>query len=140
MSQPEIKRATELFICSKLAALLPATNFQPFTGGTISDDAQELEPPFAVVAVSAAAKVLGTEGTWQCQGTVQVITMQSEATSEAHAELVRTIYAALADLAPDDTDPNFSFHGIDIGQMRSTQDQTLRAHADVIDFTAGVGG
>ena len=82
---------------------------------------------------------MATEGTWLCTGTVQVITIASEVLPQAHAELARQVYAALADIPPL-VAAGYSFHGIDIGSMTPTDDDTQQAHADVISFTAGAGG
>jgi hypothetical protein len=136
---PDIKRKTELYIVTKLLIALPSLQIVPFTGGSASMGAVELEPPFTIVAVRDAQKAMSTEGTWYCTGNVQVITHSSETPSEQHSELARQIYAAL-DNIPTQADPDFSLHGLDIQGMAYAFDDTESAHADIISFTAGVGG
>lgn len=136
---PDIKRKTELYIVAQLALALPNEVFVPFTGGSENLGAVELEPPFTVVAVRDAQKTMATEGTWFCIGNVQVITHFSEATSQQHSELARSIYKALDNITIQ-ADPAFSFHGIDIAGMAYAFDEDESAHADIINFTCGVGG
>lgn len=143
---PEIKRQTELFLCGKLKDALPNYLFVPAKGGGSTGDATELIPPFAVVATSSAEKTLAQESTWLVTGTVQIVTHVDDTKSPDHAALVRAVYAALGSVAaavygPKDLRfPDFSFHGIDVAGMREAQDADLSAHADIIDFTCGVGG
>lgn len=136
---PDIKRATELYIVDKLTLAIPGHLFVPFTGGSRTTGAVEIEPPFTVVSVSDATKVMATEGTWLCIGKAQVITARVEATSEEHSELARQVYAALSNIPPA-AGAEFSFHGIDVADMTPADDEAAQAHADVISFTAGVGG
>lgn len=136
---PDIKRATELYIVDQLSLAVPGHVFVPFTGGSRTTGAVEIEPPFTVVSVSDANKVMATEGTWFCIGKAQVITARVEASSEEHAELARQVYAALSNIQPF-ISADFAFHGIDIDDMTTADDEASQAHADVISFTAGVGG
>ena len=136
----DIKRKTEIFICDFLSNAISTHSFVPFTGGSNSQDAGEMEPPFTVVVISEAERTHAQAGTWIVRGTVQVITIASESTSAAHSTLVRNIYQALGNIRSDATDPLFSMHGLDISKMTSAQDGESHAHADVISFTAGVGG
>lgn len=136
---PDIKRRTELYIVDKLKIAIPTHDFVPFTGGSQTTDAIDIEPPFTVVSITDATRTMATEGTWICVGTLQVVTHRAETTSEAHSELTRSIYAALAAI-PSYADASFSFHGIDIADMTSADDDASQAHADIVSFTAGVGG
>lgn len=136
----DIKHTTEIFIAQNLKLAVPEHNFVSFTGGSAIENAEELEPPFTVVAITTADRTMRTEGTWKCTGTVQIITHSGDQTTPTHAILVRRIYAALTDLERDVTGSTFSFHGIDVGAMRSNQDDDLKAHADICDISVGVGG
>lgn len=135
----DIKRRTELHIVHQLKLAIPDHNFVPFTGGDENTDATEIEPPFTVVSVSDASKVMATESTWICTGVVQVITNHVETKSGEQSDLARRIYKAL-DNIPSYSDPEFSLHGIDIQDMTAADDKDAQAHADVISFAAGVGG
>ena len=136
----DIKRATEIYICDKLAAELPTHRCVPFTGGSNTLDADLVEPPFTVVIISEAQRTHSTEGTWFLRGTVQVITHAADVGSAEHSTLVRNVYKAFGAIEPDWSNPLFSLHGIDIDKMRSAEDSESQAHSDIIDFTAGVGG
>lgn len=137
----DIKRATEVYICEKLSqTVIPPHTFVPFTGGSEFADAAQLEPPFTIVAIDDAQRTHAQDATWICKGTVQIITHANESTSRQHAELVRSIYVAVAAIDTDASDPLFSFHGLDIDKMRSAQDSEENMHADVIDIVVGVGG
>ncbi len=139
MSEPDIKRAAELFIVGKLKAAYPEEAIYPFTGGDRTTGATEVEPPFTIVAIPVARRQMATEGTWLCDGVVQVISHQAEMTTENQAERARRIYEALSNIAPSPGLP-FTFHGIDITDMHPTEDAASDCHADVISFTVGVGG
>jgi len=135
----DIKRRTELHIVNRLKAAVPDHNFVPYTGGSESTDASDIEPPFTVVSILDANRTMATEGTWICDGTVQVISHRKEMTSTAHSTLTRSIYSTLSNLPPY-IDGEFAFHGIDVVDMGTAEDDESQAHADVIRFTAGVGG
>lgn len=135
----DIKRRTELYIVDKLQAAIPAEKFVPYTGGSLTTDAEDIEPPFSVVAVIDATRTMATESTWICEGSVQVITHRKEATATQHSTLARAVYAALSNI-PSYADSEYSFHGIDIVGMTPAEDEDAQAHADVIRFTAGAGG
>lgn len=135
-----IARETELFICGKLTNAVTGHSFYPFHGGSLSGDAAEIEPPFTVIMCGDAEKTHQQESTWNIQGTAQIITHPAETTSPAHATLVRQIFAALTDIAPEVPSAAFSFHGIDVRTMRESTDSDEQAHADIIEFTCGVGG
>jgi hypothetical protein len=140
---PEIKRQTELFLCLALKRALPAYTFVPSEGGGLTADSTELEPPFVVLAMGNAQKVMAQEGTWRMAGTAQVITHIGDTRVTDHARLVRAVYAALESLSPGADGPhlpNFAFHGIDVAGLREATDEASKAHADIIDFTCGVGG
>ena len=139
-AEPDIKRRTELFICSALRAALPGYIFVPFTGGTEEGDAFEVIPPFTVVYVTNAVKTHQADSTFRVEGSVQVITHAAETRTPTHAAMVKDIYNTLLSLQPNGNDPNFSFHGIDIDALTTAQDTENSVHADVIGFAAGVGG
>lgn len=136
---PDIKRQTELYMVEKLSAQISDHAFLPFTGGSQTTGATEVEPPFTVIAIPTAQRTMATEGTWLCQGTAQIVTHTSESTSEAQAELVRKVYAALSAI-PTQGDATFSFHGIDITDMTYATDEDKQFYADIINFVVGVGG
>ena len=136
----EIQRTTELFIVGKLTAAVAGHSFYPFTGGTVSTDAAEIEPPFTVVSIDTAEKTHQQEGTWICTGTLQIITHSADSSSQAHALLVRTIYAALDDIVAEAPDAAFSFHGLDVTNITAATDPSGNAHANIVKFTCGVGG
>lgn len=137
---PDIKRYTEMYLVDKLTAALPGNLFVPFTGGSRTTGAVDIEPPVTVISISNATKSMATEGTWICAGKAQVITHRAESTPEEHAELARQVYVVLAGLPPEIISGEFTFHGIDIEDSTPTDDDAGQAHADVISFTAGVGG
>ncbi len=141
---PEIKRQTELFLCAQLAAACPGLVFVPSKG---FDEVKELEPPFTVLAMGDASKTMATEMTWQMKGTAQIITHLGDTRAGDHALLVRQILAALATIpsvgghaeaAAVEAAGDFIFHGLDITGTRESQDNALKAHADIVDFTCGV--
>src|SRR6188768_1659560 len=104
MAEPpikDIKRHTEIYICDRLREQIADHMFVPFTGGSDTEDAAVMEPPFTVVAVTEAESMYGTESTWKIEGTVQVITNSGEATSSAHSTLVRNVYKALGGIEPN---------------------------------------
>lgn len=133
----DIRRATEEYICAQLRPAVPTHNFVPYNG---IDNAGNLEAPFTVVYVGDATATYQTESTWIVQGTVQIVTDASETLSEDHATLVKSIYATLKNMQPFVDGINFTLHGIDVSDIKSATDQESHAHADVISFTAGVGG
>ena len=134
-----IARKTELHICKKLREAIPGITVIPFHGGGETDDAFETEPPFAVVAVSSAEKMMGTESTYLVDGSVQWVTHLSETTPQNHAQGAKAVKDALNELIAA-SESDFAFHGIDISTEERAEDQSSRARADVIRFKAGVGG
>jgi hypothetical protein len=136
----DIKRRTELHIVNKLSAAVSGHSFHPFFGGTAFADKDEVEPPLSVVAIVDAEKLTQHEGTWLLTGSVQVITHVADASSQTHATLSRSVYAALDDIPAEVVDSSFSFHGIHITGMASTTDSESQCHADIIKFVCGVGG
>lgn len=140
MGSPDIKRQCELYIVGKLQAALVDVTVLPFTGGSSTSGATEVEPPFVVITIGPAERTMATEGTWLCPGLAQVITHFAEATSEQQSELSRRVYAALSDSVPTQADATFSFHGIDIQEVTYSDDEDKEFHADIIRFVAGAGG
>lgn len=135
----DIKRATELFLCGKLSAAVPSHQFVPFHGGGENIDAESMEPPFTVVMLDDAERTHGNEGTWICHGNIQTITHSKETSVTVHSELSREIYAALDSIPPSHTS-DFAFHGIDIGKVSTSEEESLQCRANIIGFTCGVGG
>ena len=90
--------ADRLFLCLALKRALPAHTFVPSEGGGLAADSTELEPPFVVLAMGNAQKMLAQEGTWRMAGTAQVITHIGD--TRVTARLVRAVYAALESLSP----------------------------------------
>jgi hypothetical protein len=132
----DIKRLTEIYLCDKLAAATGG-RFFPFSGFGLNEE--NLEPPFTVVAISEAEKRFAQANIWHMTGTIQVITHADEATSEEHSEMVGVIYDALNNINIEKSDA-FIFHGLNITNTRSSQDEGRQAHADIIDFACGATG
>lgn len=137
----EIKRMVERHVCDKLSFSVPGQRFLSMYGGGETDDAEEadLEPPFTVVIVNEAKKVLEGMGVWEVQGCVQVCSHMNEWTPSEHSEYARTVYHALAAIVPDRTD-RMIMHGLDISQSRHSEDEGEQARIEAFDFTAGVSG
>jgi len=131
----------ERHICDKLAFAIPGQKFFSMYGGGVNDDAEEedLEPPFTVVMVNEAKKVLEGQGLWELQGCVQVVSHMNEGVPSIHTEYARVVYHALSSLTPDRTD-RMIMHGLDISQSRHSEDEGEQARIEAFDFTAGVSG
>jgi len=132
------KRATEIFLCEKLSAAVPGHQFVPFHGGGTNIDPSEMEPPFTVVMLDDAERTHATEGTWICNGNIQTITHSKETSIQAHSELSRAVYAALASI-PSSYTSDFAFHGIDISKVSTSEEESLQCRANIVGFTCGVG-
>lgn len=135
----EIRRKTETYIAGKLRLAVPTINSVSMNGGEASGDAEPIEPPFAVVTVNEAEKIMTQSGNFAVSGVVQMVTHMDEHTPSEHSVMARQIYAALADIQPE-VAGDFLFHGIDVGDLRGSEDSSLKARVDNISFTAGVGG
>lgn len=135
----DIKRVVELFLAERLTLLIPGHPFVPFTGGTATQDVEQMEPPFTVISIETAESTQTAHGVWICNGNLQAITHSSETTTESHGELVREIYAALGSIRPVAT-PSLVFHGLDINKCSSAVDESLQCRAGIIGFSCGVGG
>lgn len=139
----EITRATELFLARKLRQHLvgfPEHRFIAMKGGGEGQDAQEIEPPVTIVAMGAPEQMYGFKSIWTIKGTVQVISHRVNMTVEGYSALVRAVYIALGQIIPDQSEPTFSFHGLDVGGMRDADDSEAQLHAEIIDVTVGVSG
>lgn len=136
---PAIKRQVELFLIERMKAALPALVFYPYTGGDATEGATEIYPPFVVVAITRAERTMATEGTWRCEGKVQVITHHAETRPQEQSIMARDVYKALDNIGTY-AGSELSVHGIDIDEVTSATDDSLNAHADIISFVAGVGG
>jgi hypothetical protein len=135
----DIKRDTELYLMHALQAALPNYKIYPMHGGDEETPAAEIEPPFVVVAVGDANKRVQRSDVYMAVGTVQVISMIQDSTSQDYATMVSNVHHALVNIPPGATD-EFRLHGIDIRDHRSATDETQHAYADLIDFQAGVSG
>ena len=138
--KPEIKRATELFLCGKLKEALPGLTIVPYSGGDSGNDAFEVEPPLVVVSINEAEKMYNQESTFLGKGTCQVITHNLETNSNDHSKLARRVYVALDSIAADSSNPDFAFHGITVDDQKMTEDPGGQLSADLISFKVGMGG
>lgn len=139
--RPDIKRTSELYFCDRLRTSITDVLVIPLNGGDQDFDAIDVEPPFIVISVNEAEKMFDQESTWLIKGIAQVISHSGETSIPDHAELSRTVYAQLGALAPSaNLPPNFAFHGISIDRVRNSVDEESACRAEIIEFTAGVGG
>lgn len=131
----------ERHICAKLSFAVPGQRFLSMLGGAEVEDGDEsdLEPPFTVVMVNEATKVLEGQGLWEIKGNVKVVTHMNEMTPSEHSEFARTIYHALTAIVPDRTD-RMIMHGFDIATSDHGEDEGEQARIETFAFTAGVSG
>lgn len=134
-----IKRMVERYLCGKLGAKMPGHLFLAMSGGGEHEDAVDVEPPFTVITVNSAEKVMSEHGVWTIQGSAQTITHMGEATPTVHSQLSRVIYEALANIQPE-AGEKLILHGIDVTGHRSTEEAGEKIRVDAIDFVAGVSG
>lgn len=137
MNSAEVKRRTENFICTRLKTEIGNHPFHPWKGGHAQGDAIEVIPPFTVIGITEAEKLVEFEGTWRCRGVAQVVNHAAQSSSPAHSALVDRIYRALGNLNPFTSD-QFVFHGIDITELRNAESESADAWVDIIEFTCGV--
>jgi hypothetical protein len=137
----EVKRMTERFLCAKLSFAIPGQKFlSMYGGGEVEDGSEEdLEPPFTVVMVNEAKKVLEGQGLWEVQGSVQFVSHMNELTPSEHSEYARAVYHALSAILPSRSD-KMIMHGFDISDSRHSEDEGEQARIEAFDFTAGVSG
>lgn len=142
----EIKRLFERYLCKKLSYEITGHKFLSMNGGNeeggdeLADaESEDLEPPFTVVSVNEAQKMMAQFGHWRVQGTVQLVTHIDEMTPVVHSKFARLIYHVLVNLQPEVVD-GLAFHGIDVTDSRSVDTSEQSARVDVIEFTAGIGG
>lgn len=138
----EIKRKVELWLCGTLAAAVQSVRFFPTHGGSESDDAAEIEPPYCEVAVDGAPeKVLAQESTWTVRVALGYLSHIDETDTPAHSATVRAIYEALGTLGRGyQAAQQLVVHGIDIESTDTFSDDQSQIHGDVFNLVLGVSG
>lgn len=135
----DIKTLVERLVCAKLLEAIPNQKFLSMNGGTEIYDAEFIEPPFTVVTINEAEKVLSQQGLWLVQGSVQVVSHMDEWNPQEHAEFSRMVYHALSGIESA-VGVGVRVHGLDVTDSKHKEEETENARIEVIDFTAGVTG
>jgi len=134
----DIKRRTELHICSRLGTLVAGGyKILPMTGFGVNSDERTLEPPFIVVSINTAEKTHEQYSIYSCEGAVQIVTHGDEVGSEAHAVLVRAFTDGLNRVGTAEA-TGFTFSGLSITETNASSNESNEAHVDKLTFNCGV--
>jgi len=130
----DIKRRTELHICSRLSTLVAGGyKILPMTGFGVNDDERTLEPPFIVVSINSAEKTHDQYSIYSCEGAVQIVTHADEVGSEEHAALVRAFTDGLNRAGTAELG-GFTFSGLSITGADAADEESNQAHVDKLAF------
>jgi hypothetical protein len=145
----DIKRKAELNLVAQFGTLLPDLAFYPSKGGTDDGGTSLPRPPFGVIWIDNAEKVLPNNKTYLLTGTIVWITRASvpgvtpgtpPGTGDVadHSDAVQQIYNAVLQIGPG-LDPvhNLIVHGIDVSDVDEFTDAERLAHGDTISFRMG---
>ena len=91
----DIKRRSELFLCSVFALAVPDVKFFPSKGGNDSEDASVIEPPYGVFAAGDAERMLAGEDTWLIPITALYVTHMDDTDVVTHSANFKRIYDSL---------------------------------------------
>lgn len=134
-----IEHKTELYICQKLRACIPDLLFVPESGGDEDTGKSTIiEPPFVVVMVKHAEKVLSYLPVYEIEGAVRSVFHTNETTSGDQSRMRRRIWEALDVIAANDDNKDiFTLSGLDVSGVASETDNRRRARVGDIEFTCG---
>ena len=137
----DVKRKTELWICAQSAGHIDFPIF-PTNGGDKFTEATFPEPPYAVVEVGSAEKLIQDESTWKLEVFVKYITHIDESDVNERETDVRALHQILGTLPYGEYNSAFDLiiHGCNITGTDTFIDDTKQSHGDVWTLDVFVTG
>lgn len=130
----DIKRKVELWLVAQLTALLPSIKFLPSKGGSDSEDAASITPPFCDVDAYEAKRLIQDEPTWQITASLIYVTMIDDTTPFDHSSAFQRIHDTVQSLPYpiQDQTQQLSISGLVITETGHAEDASRQSRGDSI--------